>query len=390
MRLFRKYPTAIVWFLSAIFLLVGNMVASQGMDTFTADDEFAVSTAVVTEIIERDDWQLEMGSGFFIDNTQITFSARITSGDARGQVVIVDQHIDGMLITPVKEVEVGARVLIFDDYFLGRYTFIDFVRINYIIILGGVFFVLMVLFGGLKGLNSIVALGFTCAAIFFVLIPAILGGRNIYAAALIVCVYIIASTLLAVIGPNRKAVSAMLGCLGGVLLAALLMLFMDVILNLTGVVDQDSQFLLTLPIDTPLSLSAVVFAGVIIGAVGAIMDVAMSISSSLWEVNLAGENMSFRAVYRSGLNIGRDILGTMLNTLILAYIGSALSLILLLTFYSQGTSLLELFNREMIAVELLRALIGSFGIFLAVPLTSGICGLLYTGRGRRQEYNSSW
>jgi len=78
----------------------------------------------------------------------------------------------------------------------------------------------------------------------------------------------------------------------------------------------------------------------------------------------------------------------MLNTLILAYIGSSLSLILLISFYTHGTSLIELFNREMIAVEFLRALIGSFGIFLAVPLTAGICGLLYTDKPQANHDNN--
>jgi len=231
-----------------------------------------------------------------------------------------------------------------------------------------------------------------------VLVPAILAGRSIHLTAILVSVYIIVSSLVIVIGPSRKALSAILGCLGGVFVAALLMLFMDIVLNLTGAIDQDSQFLLTLPLAQPLSLGAIVFAGVIIGAVGAIMDVATSIASSLWEVKLAvgGEGGGFAQIFKSGLNIGKDILGTMLNTLILAYIGSSLSLILLITFYSYDTSLLELFNREMISVEILRALVGSFGIFSAVPLTSAICGWLYSGkrgepsRNRRESYESNW
>ena len=362
--------------------------------------EFDVAAGVVTQIIERDEWRQDMGSGFVISNAVITFTARITSGELRGQEVIAEHYLDGLVVSKQREVVAGDRVLLYYDEFLGHFSFVDYVRINYIAILGVVFFALMVLFAGKKGFNSIVALGFTCMAIFLVLVPAILGGRNIYLTAIIVCVYITVSTLLTVIGPNKKACSAMLGCFGGVLLAGLLMRLMDFILNLTGVMDEESQFLLLLPIETPLNMSAVVFAGVITGAVGAIMDVAMSISSSLWEVSLAGENSSFPQIFKSGLNIGKDILGTMLNTLILAYIGSSLSLILLISFYAHGASLLELFNREMIAVELLRALIGSFGIFLAVPLTSGICGWLYAGNRRQphsdfsssipEKYDSSW
>ena len=399
------FLSVISWVLAAVFLFVGGAIASRGLNLAPHPDDLAVMDEVlvarVLEITQREEWHHEITPDFALTGTDITFSARITSGERRGEVLLAEHHLDDMMAAREREVSVGDRVLISYNRGLGHYTFIDFVRINFVIILGAVLFALMVLLGRLKGLNSIVALGFTCLAVFMVLVPAILAGRSIHLTAIFVSVYIIVSSLVIVIGPTRKALSAILGCLGGVFVAALLMLFMDIILNLTGAVDQDSQFLLSLPLDQPLSLSAIVFAGVIIGAVGAIMDVATSIASSLWEVKLAGgESGSFSQIFKSGLNIGKDILGTMLNTLILAYIGSSLPLILLITFYSYDTSFVELFNREMISVEILRALVGSFGIFSAVPLTSAICGWLYSGeklkaggppsRNRQETYESNW
>jgi uncharacterized membrane protein len=108
---------------------------------------------------------------------------------------------------------------------------------------------------------------------------------------------------------------------------------------------------------------------------GAIMDVAMSISSALWELKEKAGMIKFDTLLRSGLTIGRDIFGTMANTLILAYIGSSLSVILILSVYSN--SLLTLFNSEMIIVEILQALAGSFGILLTMPLTALFCSLIY-------------
>jgi len=389
--------TLIVWAVSLAFLFVGNALAGS-VETSPDVGQYDVMSAVVTEIVDTQQWDQEMGEGFVISSSLIIFNAAVTSGDMHGQVVVAEQFLDGWSVATANEVRVRDRVLLLDNQFTQTFEFIDYVRFNYIIILGAVFFVLILLFGGKKGFNAIVSLGFTGMAIFSVLVPAILGGRNIYLTTIIICVFIIVSTLLMVIGPNKKALSAMLGCLGGVFLAAGLMFFMDIVMSLTGIIDQDSQFLLTLPIDITISLNAVVFAGVIIGAVGAIMDVAMSISSSLWEVKLTSpESMSFGKIFKSGINIGKDIMGTMLNTLILAYIGSSLTLILLMTFYSNATSFVELFNREMIAVEFLRALIGSFGIFLAVPLTAGICGWLYSGQTERKEreehkeqYDPNW
>jgi len=394
-------PSVISWVLAAAFLFLGWALASRGLDLVPHPDEFAAQgealQARVLEIVEREEWSQYMGPNFTVTGTSITFAAQILRGERQGEVLMAEHSLDTMMAVREREVEVGDRVLIAYNYGLGRYTFLDYVRIYLIVILGAALLALIVLLGRLKGLNSIVALCFTCLAVFLVLVPAILAGRNIHLTAILVSVYIVISSLVIVIGPNRKALSAILGCLGGVFVAALLMLFMNVILNLTGAVDQESQFLLSLPLAQPLSLGAIVFAGVIVGAVGAIMDVATSIASSLWEVKLAGgEAGGFGQIFRSGLNIGKDILGTMLNTLILAYIGSSLSLILLIAFYLYDTSLLELFNQEMISVEILRALVGSFGIFSAVPLTSAICGWLYSGdadktfAGRRRGEDLNW
>jgi uncharacterized membrane protein len=150
---------------------------------------------------------------------------------------------------------------------------------------------------------------------------------------------------------------------------------MNKILALTGIVDEESIYLTFIETETPIDLKAIIFAAIIIGALGAIMDVAMSTASSLWEVRDKADSVSFEALFKSGMNIGRDVMGTMTNTLILAYIGSSLSVVLLLSVYS--TSLLYLLNREMIVIEILQALIGSFGLLLTLPLTSFICAVIY-------------
>lgn len=330
--------------------------------------------AVVTQILERTEYHHELGPDFTITNINITFTARKTQGEQRGTEVTAEHTLTTHFMLNEKEVEEGDRVLLVYIDFTGQYFFANYIRINYVIILGAIFFVLVLFFGRLKGFNAIVSLGFTCMAIFFVFIPAILAGRNVYAATIIVCMYAILSTLVMVVGLNKKALASILGCLGGVLLAGLLMLFMDVLLNLTGFIDDEMQFLTML--ENPIDIRAIIFASVTIGAVGAIMDVAMSISSSLWELKEAGGVTDFASIFKSGANIGKDILGTMLNTLVLAYIGSSMSLILLIS--AHAGSLMELFNTEMVIVEFLRAIIGSFGMLLAIPLTAAVCGWLYS------------
>jgi len=321
-----------VLLLSVLFLFIGNRVASQGRYTPSNEFELQFYTAIVAEITERIETDAPWEWAVSDTDVHIDFNARITDGGRRGDIVSAQQVLSSFFMVNEREVSVGDRVLLQYDDFNSVYQFATYVRINYILILGAVFLALVLLFGRKKGFSAIVALGFTCMAVFFVFIPAILSGRNIYITTIVVCIFAIASTLLIVIGQNKKALSAMLGCLGGVLLTGLLMLIMDTALSMTGLLDADALSLLHLP--TPIDLRALIFAGVILGAVGAIMDVAMSISSSLWELKESGGVADFTGIVKSGINIGRDILGTMLNTLILAYIGSSLSLILLINVHS--------------------------------------------------------
>ena len=357
---------------SIAFLFIGNFIATRGMeeryDPYAPDFFYAV----VTNIVDRREVHHDIWGDGGTTNIYVDFTARITRGEFRGTEVTAVHSIFEGLIPNEQEVREGDRVVLVYLEFNDQYFFANHVRINYIMILGAIFFVLMLWFGRQKGLNAIIALVFTCMSVFFVLVPAIVAGRNIYMVTIIVCAYVILSTLLTVLGPGKKAVASILGCFGGVLLAGVLMLFADMFISLTGFVDHDTLSLTML--DTPIDLRALIFAGVIIGAVGAIMDVSLSISTSLWELREAGVG-SFDRIFRSGLNIGKDILGTMLNTLVLAYIGSSLSLILLITVHT--ASFTELFNSEMVIVEFLRAMVGSFGMFLAIPLTAAVCGWLY-------------
>ena len=357
---------------SALMLFIGIALTN-----LEQEDEFSQYMnyyyAVVTEVVYRFEGDLSPGFGNY--GVEIDFDARITRGPRRGEIVPAFQYLSNFNIVNPREVAVGDRIILFHTYWSDEYNFLNYNRINYVIIFGLLFLVLVCIFGHKKGVNGIIALGFTCIAIFAIFVPAILGGANIYLATILICAYAMVSTLFIVIGINKKSLSAMAGCIGGVLLAGGAMVLVDVVLQLTGAIDQETERLILL--DPPMDIRAIIFAGVILGAMGAIMDVAMTISSSLWEVKEAGGEglSSFRGIVKSGINIGQDILGTQLNTLILAYIGSSLSLILLLN--ANNISLTNLFNMEMIVVELVRGLIGSLGMLLTIPLTAVVCGWFY-------------
>jgi len=303
----------------------------------------------------------------------VLFQAEIRTGPRRGELVTARQSFAGFVQDALREVAPGDSVLLIslnDEWFFNGYR-----RANRLFILGIIFALLVLLFGRKKGFNTLLSLGLTCAAVFAVFIPSILSGKNIYLMALLVCAYTTVVTLLIVIGFNKKSLAAALGCMGGIAATGIITVIMDRVLFLTGVVDEHSRFLMYLPVDGEINLRAIVFAGIIIGAMGAIMDVAMSISSSMWEIKQNAAKIKFDALMRSGMTIGRDIFGTMANTLILAYIGTSLSVILLLIVHTD--SLTSLLNREMIVVEILQALAGSLGILFTMPLTSLFCSTIY-------------
>jgi len=361
---------------SVIFLFFGNRIASHGLETF---DRFGAAASYfpgrITGIVTTPEEEYTIRDPQFTDTFEY-FYVRVLWGPFRRQTVEVSLSWSWESFRVLNEIEpqVGDWIVLLSLEDGPNIYFVEYVRINYLIILGAIFFALVIWFGRKKGFNALIALCFTCMAVFLVLIPAILSGRNIYVATVIVCVYAVFATLLIVIGFNRKALASIVGCLGGVMLAGVLMLSMDIFLRFTMFIDRDTEMLVWLT-QAPIEARALVFAGVTIGALGAIMDIAMSISSSLWELKETGGVSDFAAMFKSGVSIGKDILGTMLNTLILAYIGSSLSLVLVAAIWTP--SAFQILNTELIALEVLRALVGSFGMLLAVPLTAGVCGWLY-------------
>ena len=244
----------------------------------------------------------------------------------------------------------------------------------------GIFAVLVIIVGRMKGVNTIISLALTCMSVICVLVPAILAGKNAYVATAITCSYIVIMTLTIVSGYSRKTLTAILGCLGGIAVSAAICFIMQRIIRLTGFLDEQDYFLVQLNPD--IDLKAIAYSAILVGAVGAVMDVAVDISSSLAEISRKLGWMPFSEMFSSGMHIGRDILGTMANTLVLAYIGSSLCSVLLICSYK--VSLLNIFNAEQIVVELLQAVVGSLGILSAIPLTTAVCSLVYnSGKSKK-------
>jgi uncharacterized membrane protein len=368
---------------SALLLLIGNRIAVADLPDFAGVYQDSCEKATVTGILSRQSAAQIVEGVSYGRGVNIIFAAKLLTGENKGALVTAVQNSDPDSPYQMRDVRTGDRILLTvnpDEQAEIRWLMGEYNRSDTLVLLGAAFCLALVLFGGLKGVNTILSLAFTCLAVFAVFIPAILSGLNIYLWSILTCVFITVMTLLIVNGANCKSFCAGVGCLAGVIVAGGLSLLSDRLLRLTGMVDEESLFLKFLREDTVIDLKAIIFAAIILGAVGAIMDVAVSLSSSLLELSEQSRECSRRSLFSSGISIGRDIMGTMANTLVLAYIGSSLSLALLLAAYS--SSMLALFNREAIVVEVLQALVGSFGILLTIPLTSAVCAVLYARRRR--------
>lgn len=368
------YVVTIILSLAYIFLL--NNLFLNDLDLFQNKD---VVKARVLEIISSDVNEYQLGLNDVHEEKTIYFEAKILSGNKKGEIVEAAQQINDIYAGNHEEVKAKDKILLMGvDYFENAdYLMTEFVRSDSITIFCIIFMLFLLIFGHKKGINTIISLVFTCLAIFLVFIPAVLSGHNIYLWSIITCLFIIVMTLLLINNLSKKTLCAMMSCIVGVTITAILTVIMTKIMHLTGLVDEQSYYIQLMDTENPFDLKAIIFGGIIIGAVGAIMDVAVELSASLLEVyeKARDTDKTVKSLWSSGVNIGRDMMGTMSNTLVMAYIGNSLSTILLLLSYSD--SLIELFNREMIIVELLQILVGSFGLLLTIPFTSLICSFVY-------------
>ena len=372
--------------LSVLLIYFGNRYVTRGEWFESRRNLDAPVRAEVVQVVDRKADEYSLDGDNKVENQEVVFEARILAGEKRGTLVRANQVTDSFSSGAAKEVERGDKVLLYavDSSIYGEaWSFAEYIRTDAMLVLCGVFFLLLLIFGRRQGFSTIVSLTFTALSVFAVFVPSILAGYNIYVTSLAVALYIIVMTLAIVSGYNRKSLVAAIGCASGVLVAGGLGFLMDRIIGLTGVLDESSVYLQFVAEGTTIDLRAIIFAGITLGALGAVMDVAMSIASAIYEIRLVSEKPTVRGLIQSGFTIGRDIMGTMANTLVLAYIGSSLSVVVLMVAYN--SSLLALFNKEMIVVELLQMLTGSIGILCTIPLTSIVAALIYLGRRKKHE-----
>ena len=210
-----------------------------------------------------------------------------------------------------------------------------------------IFAAVLIFVGKKNGLKALISLGLTIGLIFGIFLPLILQGYNPIFWAIIICSLASVITLFIISGRNNKTYTAILGTIGGVIIAGLFAFVAGKILRLSGLGNEDAQMLAFVPQYRKIDYQGLLFAGIMIGSLGAVMDVAMSISSSMWEIVAVSPKIPNKQLIKSGMNIGRDIIGSMSNTLILAYVSTSIPVLLLFIIFSHGFT--EIINLEILS-----------------------------------------
>lgn len=301
----------------------------------------------------------------------------VRSGDYKGQQMQVYNYVGPLYGGPLK---VGDRAtVLISTYSDGTVnaTVYEFDRLLPLCIVLVLFIAAAVAVGGRTGVKSLVALAVTLVCLFGVLLPSLMKGANTLLMTFIVCAYVAVVSLTIVGGVRKKTVCAMLGAVAGTALALLFGLLAQGLTHIDGLRIDDVEPLLQLrQTGTPIGLRGLLVGGIVISALGAVMDVTMGIASSLSEVHAANPELSRRELFRSGMNIGRDMVGTMTNTLILAFLGSGFTLILYL--YSLGLSSRQLLSSAYVSLEVVSGVASSVGVILSIPLTALITAEVFT------------
>ena len=231
------------------------------------------------------------------------------------------------------------------------------------------------LIGGWQGAKGALGMVFTFGCILWVYLPLVYRGWSPFWSAVLVCAVTAVVTLWLVGGPTRKTLVAAAGTVAGVVMAGVAASLFSLATGITGWNVSDIESLMTLWSTADIQVGGLLFSGLLISSLGATMDVAMSIASSMAEVQAQTPDISCRALFQAGMRVGRDMMGTDSNTLILAFAGGSVSMLVL--DYAYDLSWLQIINSNNIGIAVMQGLAGSFGVVLSVPVTVALAMLLY-------------
>lgn len=334
--------------------------------------------AIVVEIIE-DNLQE--------DGTRIGYQKvklKILSGNLKGNILDgtsfagylygADCTIGMKVIASISEYDGNASVSVY-----------SYDRSNIIYVFVGLFLLMLWIIGGKKGFKSAIGLMFTFICIIYLFLPMLYRGYSPFLSAVVVIILITIVSLYLIDGISKKSISAMIGTITGVIISGVCAAGFGNIAKISGYNVAEVEELVFISNNTNLKVGGILFAAMLIASLGAVMDVSMSIASAMTEIYSHNNNIGKKDLFKSGINVGRDMMGTMSNTLILAFTGGSINTLIL--NYAYALKYNQVINMYQIGIEIMQGVSGSIAIILSVPLVSIISSYLLTFE--RKKYSKS-
>jgi len=362
-----------------IFLTVDSSKSQNGSANFTSAYGSNTVRAKVLEITEEGTTKLGE-----IEQAYQVFDVEIMEGEFQGVITSVDYGLRQIASNQVKIkpsevllVSVGVR----PDTGEVRAFFTDFVRSKSILYLFIVFVFFSVLISGWKGVRSLIAILFSLGVIVFFILPQILEGRDPVLVSIIGAFIFLSISQYLVYGWNLKTHSAVIGILISLILTGIISAFFINFTRLTGFGDENAMFLVQVASQN-INMRGLLLAGMIIGALGVLDDLVISQASAIFELHAVNPDLGFVSLYQRAMNIGRDHVAATVNTLVLAYAGASLPMLLLFSISNQNPAML--INISFIAEEIVRTLVGSIGLIASIPITTGLAAIVATRHHKYQ------
>lgn len=375
----RKYIKKHQIVLTVFFVLFGTFVYwlnTQYLTPYTLYSgnlhyEKAEVVSIVDRYLEEDE---DTTSGY---RGQQKLEVKILTGEFKGKVLEAENNLTrthniyakkgSTLIVCIDVVNDGFHVSVF-----------NYSRSSTIYLMLALFVLLMVIVGGMKGLKSAIGLAFSFMSVLFFALPLIFHGYSPILISIVTVIMISAVTLILIDGITKKVAIALSSTAIGAIAAGVMFMLFGAALKVSGFNLEEAESIYMVSVNTGLQLKNILFAGVLIAAVGAVLDVAMSIASTINELYELNPTLTSKEIFQAGINVGKDMIGTMANTLIMAYAGSSFATMIL--FMAYGVSYYQIINMDYLVLEVAQAISGSIGIVLTVPFAAFIGSKVLTSK----------
>ncbi len=368
LKLLKKYSIS----LTALLLIVILLLIPTGYEDAAIYKE---TDRVKAQVLSTE--ESAVYSSGLIQTGEQYCKVKILEGKFKGEEATAVNMLSGSLESDkiFAEGDIAHVVISYSGKEIKSIMMSDHYRIDKEALLAGLFVLLLIAFAGKTGLRAIYSFVITVLALWKILVPAYLNGENPILWGIMITVFLTVIIIFLVYGWDKKTVAASSGALLGVLMTCIVGCIFTDLFKIHGAVMSYSESLLYSGFQD-LNLTQIFMSGIFIGASGAMMDLSVDITSAVNEVIEKKPEIGWKEAMRSGMNVGRAAMGTMTTTLLLAYSGGYIAL--LMTFMAQGTPLDNIFNYKYVASEILDTVVGSFGLVTVAPFTALTSGLLLT------------